>query len=172
MGNSFISAVGSAASVALIVVATRWLSEVKGAQFPRTRGGACVYGIKWQWRAVGLAGGIFWVILSIWSWRDLNHPGRTLLAAITVAFVAAGLWIGSGSVTTNRTGITKTALGRSRSFQWSDITEIRLHTKQGGAIELRAGAQKLVIDSRFVAFQHLLKEIEDQTQLQPAAASS
>jgi len=41
-----------------------------------------------------------------------------------------------------------------------------VHKKQGGAIELRSGSQKLVIDSRFDAFQHLLNEIEDRTQLQ------
>jgi len=63
------------------------------------------------------------------------------------------------------------SLWRSLSFQWQDITEVRLHKKQGGAIELRSGAQKLVIDSRFDAFQHLLNEIEKHTQMHPIAAS-
>jgi len=171
MSNSFLSAVGSIASVTLIVIATRWLFAAKGAQFPRTRDGTSVYGIKWQWRAVGLSGGLFAVVVSVWSWHDLHRPQWGMIA-LAVAFVILGIWLASGSVTTNGTGITKTALGRSRAFQWRDITEIRLHTKHGGAIELRAGERKLVIDSRFVAFPHLLSEVEDQTQLQPAVVSS
>jgi hypothetical protein len=165
MGGSFLSVVGSITTVALIVIATRWLSGAKGSQVPRTREGTSVYEIKWQWRAVGFAGAVFWVVVLTWSWHDLHSRPDGLLIAITVAFVAIGLWLASGSVSTNRVGITKRVLWGSRSFQWGDITEIRLHEKQGGAIELRAGPQKLVIDSRFVAFEHLLKEIKDHTQL-------
>lgn len=167
MGSSFLSVVGSIAAVALIVIATRWLSAAKGAQLPKAREGASIYGIKWQWRTVGLVGGVFWVAVSIWSWRDLHSRPDGVLIAITLAFVSVGLWVASGSVTTNQTGITKRSLWHSRYFQWKDITEIRLHKKQGGAIELRSGSQKLIIDSRFDAFQHLLNEIQDRTQLQP-----
>jgi len=113
-----------------------------------------------------LRGALFFVVVSIWSWHDLHRP-EWVLIAISVTFVILGLWLASGSVTTNQTGITKTVLWRSRSLQWGDITEIRLHKKQGGAIELRSGVQKLVIDSRFDAFQHLLDDIETRTQLQP-----
>jgi len=154
------------ASIVLIVVATRWLFAAKGPTLPRTRDGISVYGIKWQWRAVGFAGGAFWVVMSIWSLRDMHSRG--VIIVITGAFVAAGLWLASGSVTTNQKGITKKVLWWSRTFHWGEITEIRLYKKQIGAIELRAGGQKLAIDSRFVAFQHLLNEIEDQTKLQPS----
>jgi hypothetical protein len=155
------------ATVAVIVVATRWLFGVKGAQVPRTRGDTRIYSIKWQWRAVGLASVTFWAIVLIWSWRDRGSRPDATLIVITVAFVLAGLWLASGSVRTNPVGITKSVLWRSHSFPWGDITEIRLHKKQGGAIELRAGSRRLVIDSRFVAFRHLLTEIEDHTQLHP-----
>jgi hypothetical protein len=162
-----ISFIVQVATVALIVIATRWLFGARGAALPRTRDGTSIYGIKWQWRAVGLAGGAFWVIVSIWSWHDQHSRPDGVLIAITVVFLTAGLWLASGSVTTSQTGITKRVLWRSRSFPWKDITEIRLHKKQGGAIELRAGSEKLVIDARFDAFQHLLSEVEDRTQLQP-----
>jgi len=167
MGSSFLSVVGSIATVALIVIATRWLSGAKGSQLPKTRDGASVYGIKWQWQTVGLVGGVFWVVVSIWSWRDHHARPDGVLIAITVAFVAAGIWLARGSVTTDQNGITKRGLWYSRSFQWKEITEVRLHKKQGGAIELRFGARKLIIDSRFDAFQHLLNEIEDRTRLRP-----
>jgi hypothetical protein len=166
MQNS-ISFIARVATVALIVIATRWLFGAKGASLPRTRDGSSIYGIKWQWRAIGTAGGVFWIIVSIWSWHDRHSRPDGVLIGITVAFLAVGLWIASGSVITNQTGITKRVLWRSLSLAWKDITEVRLHNRQGGAIELRAGPKKLVIDSRFIGFQHLLNEIEDRTQLRP-----
>lgn len=171
MGSSFASALGSIATVALIVFATRWLSGTKGPQLPRTRDGTSVYGIKLQWIAVGLAGAAFWVVVLIWAWYDLHSRPDGVLAAITLVFVTIGLWLASGSVSTNRTGITKKVLWSSRSFQWGDVTEIRLRKRQGGAIELSAGPQKLVIDSRFVALRHLLNEIEGQTHLKHSELS-
>lgn len=172
MASSFLSAVGSVATVALIVIVTRWLSGAKGAQIPKTRDDTTVYGIKWQWRTVGLGGAIFWIVVSIWSWHDLHSRPDRVLIAITVMFVTIGLWLASGSVITNRTGITRRGLWLSRSFQWREITEIQLRKKQAESIELRSGSRKLTIDSRFVAFQHLLNEIEHQTQLRKIEVSS
>lgn len=95
-----------------------------------------------------------------------------MLIAITVAFVAMAIWLAVGSVITDQNGITKKWLWYSRSFQWKQITEIRLHSKYGGAIELRSGSGKLVIDSRVNAFQHLLNEIISRTQMQPIASDA
>jgi hypothetical protein len=167
MTTSFGSILSSIITVTLIAVATRWLATAKGSDVPKTRDGISSYRIKWQWRAVGLIGGFFWITVCIWASRDLHSRPNGVLIGITVAFVAAGLWIGSGSVSTDQTGITKKRFWGNRSFQWKEITEICLHEKQGGAIELRAGPRKLVIDSRFDAFQHLLNEIENRTQMQP-----
>jgi len=147
--------ISQAATMALIVVATRWLFNTKGASLPTVRKGASVYVIKRQWRAIGLAGAIFFVVLAIWSWHDEHRPDWAMIGmAITVS--AAGLWLASGSVITDRSAITRKALWRSRTVHWSKITEIRLHKKGGGGIELRAGSEKLVIDFRIVAFEHLL----------------
>ena len=171
MKSTFLSAFGSIATVALIVIATRWLIGAKGAELPRIRDGNNIYTIKWQWRTVGLLGGVFWLVVLVWSWRDLHSRPDFGLFTLTLAFVTAGLWLGSGKVTTNETGISRTGLWRSRYFRWKEVTEFRLHKRQGGAIELRSGSQKLIIDSRFAAFQHLLSEIEDRTQLHPIEAS-
>lgn len=54
-----------------------------------------------------------------------------VLIGITVAFFTAGLRLASGSVSTDQSGITKSSLWYSRSFQWKEITEIRLHRKKG-----------------------------------------
>ncbi len=109
MGSSFLSVVGSIATVALIVVATRWVSSAKGSQLPKTRDGASVYGIKWQWGAVGFAGGFFAVVMSVLSWHDLHRPEWSLIA-VSVIFLMLSLWLASGSVTTNQSGITKSSL--------------------------------------------------------------
>ncbi|MFY9732803.1 MAG: hypothetical protein WB723_00680 [Candidatus Acidiferrales bacterium] len=154
----------------MIAAATRWLATAKGADLPETRDGTNFYRIKWQFRAVGLAGEIFGIAICILAWRDSHSRPNGMLIGITLAFVAAGLSIATGSVTTDQAGITKKGLWRNYSLQWKEITEIRLHKKQGGAIELRASAQKLVIDARLNAFQNLLNEIEDRTQIRPTAA--
>jgi hypothetical protein len=166
MGNSFVSVIGQVATVALIVIATRWIVGAKGADSPRTRDGASVYATKWQWRAIATVAGAFSIVVLIGSWRDRHSPPWTFII-MSIVFVLMGLWFASGTVTTNQSAITKRIFWHSQSFRWGDITELRLHTKQGGAIELRAGRQKIVIDSRFIAFQHLLKEIQGQTKLQP-----
>jgi hypothetical protein len=124
MGSKFLSVAGSIASIALIVVAARWLFCAKGPSLPRNLNGTSVYAIKWQWRAVGFAGAVFWVVVSVWSWHDLHSRPDGVLIAITVAFVTSGFWLSSGSVSTNRACITKTVLWSSRSLQWGDITEI------------------------------------------------
>ena len=99
------------------------------------------------------------------------HPDAVMVS-IAVVVSLGSLWLASGSVSTNASGITQKVLWRSRFFRWSDITEVRMHKKRGEANELRAGSEKIVIDSRFVAFQHLLNEIEDHTQLRAIEASS
>jgi hypothetical protein len=165
MGKSFLEIVAGALSVALIASVTRWILSVKGAQLPDIHGDCCSYSIKKQWRALGIVGIVFWVLLSVWSWRDEHHPDGVMIT-ISIVFVVVGTWIGSGAISTDEMGITKTVLWHSRSFKWQDITEVRFHKNQGGTIELRSGASKLVIDSRIDALQHLLKEIENRTQLQ------
>ena len=163
---SVFSVLASVATVALIVVATRWVVGARGVLLPITRNGSSLYRLKWQWPALGFAGVAFWVVISIWSSRDLHSPDWTSII-FSVVFALIGLWLGSGAVTTNQSGITKRALWHSRSFRWDEVTEIRLHKNDGGAIDLRAGSQKLVIDVRFVARQHLLTEIVGRTRLHP-----
>ncbi len=113
----------------------------------------------------------FWSGVVIWSWHDLLHPD-TVLISMAVAFILESFWLASGSVSTNANGITKRVLWRSHFLRWADITEVRMHKKRGDAIELRAGSQIIMIDSRFAAFQHLLNEVERHTQLQAIEASS
>ena len=170
MDRSFLSVLGSAATVALIVVATRWLVGVKGAPLPKSRNGTSVYGIKWHIRALGLASVILSVTFSVWSQQEHYHV-EWEMAATAIVFFVLGVWLASGSVSTTQTSITKRVLWRSLSFRWDQITEVRLHKKDGGAIELRAGPRKLIVDSRFVAFEHLLNEIRSRTRLQPIEAA-
>ena len=170
MGN-VISIILQASGIALTIGAMRWLFAAKGPLVPSTRSDTNFYNIKWQWRAVGIAGAIFMIVLATWGWHTPPSLQDEIFAALTIWFVAMGWWIACGSVTTNQSGITKRGFWRSRTFSWGEITEIRIHKKQGGAIELRAGSQKLVIDFRVIAFEHLLHEIEDRTHLQSSNVS-
>jgi hypothetical protein len=159
--TSFLSVLDSTATVAVIVVATRWMVGVKGAQLPKSKNGTNVYGIKWHIRALGFAAVILSVAFSVWSQQEQHHVERELVMAIV--FFLLGVW----PVSTTQTSITKKVLWRSLCFRWDQVTEVRLHKRDGGAIELRAGLRKLIVDSRFVACEHLLSEIRRRTQLQP-----
>jgi hypothetical protein len=167
MDSPLISAVGQAATVALIVIATRWIYTAKGADFPAKQNGTNVYRIKWQFLALGLAGEGFFIILAVGSWLDLRSLDRV---TITASFMAAlglpiCLSLATGSITTNQVGITRKGLWHSRSFRWGEVTQLKLHTKHGGAVELRTRSAKMIVDFRIVAFQHLLDEIKNQTGL-------
>ncbi len=166
------SIIGQAVTVALIVVATRWVVGAKGAQLPRIRAGTSIYGIKWQYRAVGLAGGLFSAVIALKVPYDLATVASWVSLIALSAVTLLGLWMAIGrSVATDQGGITKKDLWHTNSVRWDDISEIRLHKEDGGAIELRAGHQKLIIDVRFVARQHLLAEIVAHTRLRPIGPS-
>jgi hypothetical protein len=154
------------ATVGLTAIAIRWLYRGGKDQVPKVRGGSTVYQIKRQWRALGLGGGLFFIVLFIWSWHDLHYPDRVFLA-VAVIFTTFGVWLASGSVRTDQAGITKCVLWRSISFHWDEITQISVLNTHGRAIELYAGERKLVLDLRFIALSHLLAEIERQTGLVP-----
>jgi len=156
------------ATVALIVVASRWLFRAGGAETPRIRGNTRIYPIKWQWRAVGFMSGIFCGVLAVESLRDLSSTANWVALILLALLALSGLLLGIGSITTDESGITKNTLGHSSSLRWGDITEIKCHKKQGGAIEIRAGSRKLIADSRFIAAKFLLEEITEKSHVQPA----
>lgn len=160
------AALSEIATVAMIVVVTRWVLTAHGPAFPRLSGSLRFYGLKWQWRAVAFVGSCFWIGLTIWSWVEAGSP-KTSILVVTLVFVLIGVWLGSGSVITGESGIERKAIWRSHSLRWKDITEIRLHQRHGDAIELRAGSKRMTIDSRFVATQELLEEIVNHTRLDP-----
>lgn len=171
MDSSITSFVGSTVTVALIVIATRWLISAKGAQLPKICDSVTVYGVKPAWRGLGLAVEVFWTVVIIWSWHDLHRPDWGLIA-LFAAFGLLALTISIGSVSTDQAGITYKFLWRTRRLLWKDVTEIRLHKRDGGCIELRSVTRKIMVDSRFVAPEHLLEEIQKQTGLQPVRSSS
>jgi hypothetical protein len=121
--------------------------------------------MKWQWRSVGLTSGAFCAILAFESRHQLPAASGWFLVMFFVVLALSGFWLASGSVITNANGITKRTFWRSCSLRWADITGVHLARKDGGAIEVSAGTRKLVVDSRFSGFQHLLAEIEEHIKL-------
>lgn len=167
MRNSILTLVVQAVSVGLIVVASRWLFAAKGTDTPRVRGNIRIYTIKSQWRIVGMASAILCGALTIQSLRDFSSRAGWVSVILLSALSLSGLWISIGTVTTDESTITKSTLGYSRSLRWEELTEIRSHSKHGGAIEIRTGSKKIVVDSRFNATKFLLEEIVGKSHLQP-----
>lgn len=154
-------------TVALIVFVTRWLSTAKGPDTPKTAGNVSIYEIKWPVRAVAYAAAALCLVFVFADLRADLIGGRWFVHVLFAAFGLGGVWFGTGVVSSDQNGISKRSLWRSFSFRWEDITEVRLRKRDGGAIELRGKARKLIIDSRFVAQAHLQREIEQHTGLQP-----
>ncbi|HTS12758.1 MAG TPA: hypothetical protein VMH00_11625 [Candidatus Limnocylindrales bacterium] len=168
--ETFRSLIGAAVTIALTILVIRWVSDAKPSQVPEPSGNSNIYRVKWQLQVLCSTGGAFWIVVCVWSWSDEHHPDWTILV-ISLIFWIIGLWLATGLVTTNEAGIQKRSLWRSRFLRWGDITEVVIHKKQGGAIEVRAGSKKLIVDSRFNAFQHLLKEIQQRTGKRAIAVS-
>ena len=132
MQSLFLSVIGQAVTVALIVVVTRWLYNAKGAESPRISGTVRTYGIKWRLRVIGYASTVFCAFLLIIGPRDdWTSPSRWPFSFIFLGLALMGLWFGSGLVKIDDVGIKKTVLWHSRFIQWSDVAEIRLHEKKG-----------------------------------------
>jgi hypothetical protein len=162
------------AQIVTITVTARaihWLRTSRGPSVPRTLpDGSCIYGIKWQWKAVGLITGSFAAVLVLISTLDLPSVHGWIYLVAFAVLTLSGIWLATGLVTTDSVGVNKKGLWRSRSMRWDEITKIELRSRDIGAIELQAGARKLIVDSRFVGFQHLLNEITRHTSLQPTGA--
>ncbi len=165
MNNDLIDVVVGATTVALIATATRWLFNAKGAQNPTSRNGANVYGLKWQIRAVSYIAAVFLLFVSIEGLRQDSHSTRWTIDLLLIGLAIGSFWFGSGVVVTDQTGITKTSLWKSQQLRWDEISQVQVHKRDAGAIELRARSRKLIVDSRFVAAAFLLREIEDRTNL-------
>lgn len=154
-------------TVALTVYAIRWLSRAKGPPSPKIRGDVAVYAIKWQLRVVAYAGAALSFGLGAANLRDDLARRGWIVEMFLLAFGILALWFGTGNVTSDQNGITKRFLWHSVSLRWDEITEVRLHKRDGGAIELRGNLRKLIVDSRFVAPTYLRQEIARRTKLQP-----
>jgi hypothetical protein len=95
-----------------------------------------VFTIKWRIRVFAWIGGLFWIALILWSSRDLRTGAGVALIIMAIIFIAMGVSLGSGVVITNPLGISKKAFWSTRFLKWKEIAEVRLHKRQGTAIEL------------------------------------
>ena len=114
------------ALVATIVIATRWLFNARGAKLPTTRDGSNLYRVKAQWRAVGIGTAVFSAALAIASLWNLPSASGWVSLALFAPLAVGGVWIASGSIVTDRIGISRKVLWHSSSFRWDDVTELRL----------------------------------------------
>jgi hypothetical protein len=130
-------------------------------------GDVAVYSIKWSIRAVAYAAALLCLVLAVADLRASLSGGRWGFNVLFATLALGAAWFGTGVVTSDQNGVSKRFLWRSYSLRWEDISEVRLHRRDGGAIELRGSGKKLIVDSRFIAPVHLRHQIEQRTHLQP-----
>jgi hypothetical protein len=155
------------ATVALIAFVTRGVTMDKGSDAPRIKGEVAIYPIRWPVRAAAYTAA---VLCLVFAFADLHSDLASRRWPVTLLFVTLALgsvWFGTGAVTSDETSVSKRFLWHSSSLRWEEISEIRLHRRDGGAIELRGNGKNLIVDSRFVARARLRREIEQRTKLQP-----
>ena len=161
-----LDAVKGVATVALIAFATRWVTLDKGSDSPEIKGTVAIYRMRWPVRAAGYTAAVLCLVFAIADLRG-GLAGRHWPVAILFVTLALGaVWFGTGVVTLDETEISKRLLWHSSSIRWEEISEIRLHKRDGGAIELRGNGKNLIVDSRFVAPVYLRREVEQRTKLQ------
>jgi hypothetical protein len=167
VNRDFADVIAGAATVALTTYAIRWVLGGKGAEAPRSRADVNVYGMKWQVRAVFYLAAVFSAGLAFALLReDGLADGRWPLQMLFAGLALLAFWFGTGAVFTSQNGITKKTLWTSQSLRWDEVSHVQVHKRDGGAIELRGRARKLIVDSRFIAPKCLEKEIEERTKLQ------
>ena len=164
--SSLFDVVKGVATVALIALATRWVTGAKGSDKPRVNEGVSVYGIRWPVRAIAYSAAALLLILAVADLRTNSAGRRWTLIPLFLILTLGAFWFGSGVVISDETSISKRFLWHGSSLRWKEISEIRFHKRDGGAIELRGNGKNLIVDSRFVAQAHLRHEIEQRTKLQ------
>lgn len=155
------------ATVALIAFATRWVTMDKGSDSPKTKGAQAIYPIRWLIRAAAYTAAVLCLVFAFADVRSDLAGRRWPVALLFVTLALGSVWFGTGAVTSDETAISKRFLWHSSSLRWEEISEIRLHKRDGGAIELRGNGKNLIVDSRFIARARLRHEIEQRTKLQP-----
>lgn len=155
------------ATVALIAFATRWVTMEKGSDSPKIKGAVAIYRIRWPVRAAAYTAAVLSLVFAFADLRADLAGHRWIVPLLFVTLALGAVWFGTGVVTSDETAISKRFLWRSSSLRWDEISEVRLHKRDGGAIELRGNGKNLIVDSRFVAQVHLRRAIEQRTNLRP-----
>jgi hypothetical protein len=154
------------ATVALIAFATRWVTLDKGPDAPKIEGTVAIYRIRWPVRAAAYTAAALFLVFAFADLRGDLTGRRWLVLLLFVTLALGAVWFGTGVVTLDETAISKRFLWHSSSLRWDEISEIRLHKRDGGAIELRGNGKNLIVDSRFVAPAYLRRALEQRTKLQ------
>lgn len=143
------------------VLGRRWLLRAPGADRPQMKDGVAHYAVKRRFRVLGLMLGPLMGVFCVWTWLDARPATDWLALSLAILFFADGPWVAWRSVRTDENGITRTVCGFSRRLNWSEITSVQWRDPH--SVVLRTPSRKLVIDSRYEAFEFLVKEIEDRT---------
>lgn len=108
MNRDVVDVIAGAASVALIVFATRWMSGRAAAEQPKHSPAGTIYRMRLRIRVVSYAAAALFVPIAVFAVRD----GRRVAAALFGGFALLAIWFGTGELLTNAAGI--------RGFKRSD----------------------------------------------------
>ena len=157
--------------VASIVGAVDWVLTTDRKSAPTVRGERTLYTVSRRIHVTTLISAAICAVLAVSYYQNGNSVKEWLLTCVFGSFAVLGVYISTGSVTTDKNGVTKKVFWHTTGMKWTEITEVLLLQRDGGAIRLKAGTRKLTVDMRFVGRDHLLEEITSFTGLLPKRVS-
>jgi len=143
----------------------RWLFRAPGADRPQLKDGVAYYAVKRRFRMLGFVLGPLVGIFFVWVWLDARPAFDWVALSSAIFLLVGGPWMAWRSVSTDENGITRIVCGLSRRLNWSEITDVQWRAREFPSVVLRTPTRKLVIDSRYEAFEFLVKEIGDRTSV-------
>jgi hypothetical protein len=140
---------------------SRWLLSDRDNEVPASKDGKSIYLVKLQLRLAAGTTALFFTILPIWM---RNDPDAWMLLIFTLAGFGS-LLLTLCSVVLDADSITLKSVGGSQKLLWNEITEISVRRKPNQSVSLKAGSKKLVVDSRFIALDQLIREVAAHTDI-------
>jgi hypothetical protein len=156
--------------VASIVAAVDWVLSVRDRKAaPVLRGERTVYRVSRRIHVAALSSAVICAVLAVSYYENRNSIKEWALTIVFGSFAILGVWVSTGSVTTDRKGLTKKLFWHKSTMNWAEITEVLILPRDQG-VRLNADGRQITVDMRFVGRAQLLEEVSNFTGLRPKQA--
>src|SRR5262245_62020055 len=123
--------------VASIVGAVDWVLTADRSAAPTVRGERTIYEVRRRIHVATLISAAVSAAIAVSNYQDLNSIEDWLLTLVFGGFAILGVCYATGSITTDKNGVTKRVFWHRNALSWAEITEVWLLSGDGGAIRVK-----------------------------------